>query len=645
MKTWKKYKWVLLGGLFLICLVFGVWGLVETGKRFLDACYLTMQMITLNVGFDDGEKTWKVEMARFVLPMIVGYTALAAIWILAQQHISTFRLRLFVNDHFVICGLGDRGMALARDLIAKKLQLVAIEIDPNNSNRKAFSELGGILIEGDAREASTLQDAKIGSASKLVLLTNSDVTNLNVFSQALLIQGSAINKKPVKDQTIHVHLASRENRALFDVNGIFFPPKQRKGLEIGIFNVHENAAIELFQDNVLGANVDTVTPKAAPVSLLIVGFGCMGEAVLVEAMQLGHFCNREPISITVVVKDAAAAQQRFLQNYREVSNHLGEKGLKLWNLSFIQTIDQVGPLSGYSDIISCDDDEDIALVNISELWDRWQCEERPLPSTRFFQYSPNGRDISNTGVIAFGEFDRSCNSNHVIARQHDVMGKAKSDMYAKTVIEQTLKKDSKLKIDPKLLARARDMHCWEDVFMQYDAQTDPPIPQDKKLTWKNMSLHKRASNLTELRHYGIKLHALGLNLRIDSKSEIDATGVRGIYPYLKEFPDIEPVALELIRHSLIATQLSEDALMERIHLIATAEHNRWNAFHVLNNFRYDPKPKNEVKRTHDCLLRWEELIAKKPDVLKYDYQNVYQMLGILRLKMCGVTSIHPDNPE
>lgn len=636
MKTWRKYKWVLLGGLFLICLVFGVWGLVETGKRFSDACYLTMQMVTLNVGFDDGEKKWKVETARFVLPLIVGYTAFAAIWILAQQHISTFRLRFFVNGHYVICGLGDRGMALARDLIANGCQTVAIEIDSNNSNKKAFSELGGILIEGDAREALKLQDAKIGSASNLVLLTNSDVTNLKVFSQALLIQGSALNNKPMKDQKIHVHIANRENQALFEVNGIFFPPEQRNGLDIGIFNVHENAAIALFQDNVLGANVDTVTPKAAPVSLLIAGFGRMGEAVLVEAMKLGHFCNREPISITVVVKDAAAAQQRFLQNYREVSNHLGEKGLKLWNLSFIQTIDQVDSLSSYSDIISCDDDEEISLVNINELWDRWQCEERQpsSPPTRFFQYSPNGRDISNNGVIAFGEFDHVCNSNHVIARQQDEMGKAKSDMYAKTTIEEN---------DPTLADWARDMDCWEDAFMQYDSKTDRAIPQEKKLTWKNMSLHKRSSNLAELRHYGIKLHALGLKLSGDSTSAIDATGIRGIYPYLKEFTQIEPVARELILHSLIATQLSEDALIERIHLVAAAEHSRWNAFHVLNNFRYGPK--NEAKRTHDCLLMWEDLIEKKPDYLKWDYQNIYQMLGILRLKNCGVTSIHPANPE
>ena len=630
MKKWKQHGWMILTGLFLICVVCGVWGLVESGKLLFDACYVTLQMITLNAGFEDGEKSWQIQLARFVLPGIFAYAAITTIWTVAKQHFSSFRLKFFVNDHYVICGLGDRGMALARDLIAQHCHVVAIEIDPNNPHKMAFAELGGLLIEGDACEEYKLQEAKLGSASNLILLTSSDATNLKILSQALAHQGTVPCIVAQTKQKFYVHIANRENRALFDVNGVFFPPNQRKGLETGLFNVHENAAIALFQDNVLGANVDTVSQDAEPVRLLIVGFGRMGEAVVVEAMQLGHFCNHIPISITVVCSECGVAKQRFMQNYREVSNHLGHKGLRLWNLTFIDTIDQAGSLGRYSDILSCHDDEDMALVGINELWDRRQCEAGQRPA-RFFHYSPSGRNISNNDVIAFGGFNKACSKNLVIAGENDTMAKAKSDGYAQTTIEKKA---------PELYAQANATQQWEDAFIQYDQQTNPVIPQEKKLTWKNMSLLKQSSNLTALRHYGIKLHELGLKSVHVSGVDIDTSRVKATYPYLNEFSDIDVSARKLIAHALKATQLEETALVERIHQMGMAEHNRWNAFHVLNNFRSGQK--DETKRTHDCLLNWEELTARKPDDLKWDYQNIYQMLDILRLIDCGVAAIHTD---
>ena len=58
--------------------------------------------------------------------------------------------------------------------------------------------------------------------------------------------------------------------------------------------------------------------------------------------------------------------------------------------------------------------------------------------------------------------------------------------------------------------------------------------------------------------------------------------------------------------------------------MAKAEHNRWNAFHILNNWRYGSS-KNERLKTHDCLLSWENLEKFRPDTIKYDYKNIYDL--------------------
>jgi len=75
--------------------------------------------------------------------------------------------------------------------------------------------------------------------------------------------------------------------------------------------------------------------------------------------------------------------------------------------------------------------------------------------------------------------------------------------------------------------------------------------------------------------------------------------------------------------------LSKGELVTRIDALAKAEHKRWNAYHVLNNFRYGSR-KDERLRTHDCLLNDEELATKRGDTIKYDYQNIYQIWDVLR---------------
>lgn len=608
---------MVLTGLFLLCMVLAVWGLVESGKGFLDAFYVTLQLITLNAGLDDGPKSWKMEIARFGLAGCLAYTILMVYLQFAKKQLSALKLKYRVKGHYVISGLGDRGMALARDLIKNGKTVAAIEIDPGNPHIKTFIELGGIIVEGDARENSELEQAAIRRAAHLFLLTGADISNLEILHAAKAMIGD----NPVSLKC-HVHIANRENRALFEEGGVFFPPIQPNGLQLCLFNVYENAAIALFQAHTLGDNADTVASGAEPVRLLIAGLGRMGEAVLLEAMQLGHFCNQVPIEITVLGNDAKSAERHFLQRYREVSKHFGGMGLGLWNLHFIDSIDAAAPLGRYTDILACHDDEDMALVFVNDLWERWQSEENQR-STRFFLYSSSGRDISNK-VIAFGNFSQACSEKAVIAKEIETMAKAKhEDEYNKKKLKDE---------NPDLYADVTSQRSsWNEAFTRFDQSA----PQAKKLAWQSLSLLKQASNLTEIRHYGIKLHALGLKTDVSQVSTVDTTNIDlANYPWLSEFK-LDKVST-LIACSLQATRLDKAALIERIDQLAKSEHNRWNAFHVLNNFHYGEK--DELKRSHDCLLNWDDLTEKKYDTLKWDYLNIYQMFDVLSLVESGVSA-------
>ncbi len=53
------------------------------------------------------------------------------------------------------------------------------------------------------------------------------------------------------------------------------------------------------------------------------------------------------------------------------------------------------------------------------------------------------------------------------------------------------------------------------------------------------------------------------------------------------------------------------------------EHNRWNAFHYLNGWKYG-ETKNKAKKVHDCLLPLEKF--KKPEL---QLSVIYDMYAIL----------------
>lgn len=627
MKGAKMRGGMILAGLLLIGMVLGVWGLVESGKRFLDACYLTMQLITLNAGLEDGEKPWQLEIARFLLPGIGAYVVLEGIFLLAGRHLSVLKLEFHTKDHYVICGLGDRGMALARDLLKgdkheRSRTVAAIDIDPSNLHAMLFIEMGGVFLEGDAREPSILKQAHIQRAAHLILLTGTDATNLCVLRQVVKLTKGKRTESRASSCVLkcHTHLTSRENRALFDAGGELFPPI-RDSIEMHVFNVYENAAVALFQEHILGANTDTVTPGAAPVNVLIAGFGRMGEAVLLEAMQLGHFCNHVPLSLTVFDDDAQSAERHFFKRYREVPEHLGDKGLKLWNLRFVDTLgpDAAGRLGHYSDILACHDDEDVALTCINNLRERWQCEEDRL-STRFFLYSSCGQASSISVIHPFGDFRQVCRSENVFHSTSERMAKASHEMYA--------------------WKRLKDCHASVGSDSQSEAalaEHDRSGPPSEELSWNSLSLLKQDSNRTEKRHYGIKLHALGLRISSEQNEAPDSSPIySGDFPWLLDF-NFQYAPL-LLASSLSSTHLNTKELIDRIHQLARAEHSRWNAFHVLNNYHYGNK--DECKRSHDCMLFWAELSATRPEVLKWDYKNIYQMADVLRLTGQGISSIY-----
>lgn len=87
--------------------------------------------------------------------------------------------------YIVVVGAGKVGYNLTRALLAEGQEVLVIEKDPIKANR-IIANLGGVAIQGDGAEVSTLQMAGVERADVVAAVTGDDEDNLVVSQVAKL---------------------------------------------------------------------------------------------------------------------------------------------------------------------------------------------------------------------------------------------------------------------------------------------------------------------------------------------------------------------------------------------------------------------------------------------------------------------------
>lgn len=165
------------------------------GLSWVDAAYFATSVVT-TVGFGDFNlqhaPTW-VKLFGIVLMfggimLIAIIASLLTIFIVsgtAMQLRNEFLARRLAG-HVVVCGLGQVGVAVARDLMRRGIPVAAI--DPAACDERHREEhLRCPLIAGDATRPGVLVRAGIDRALALVACTSNDALNLEI---GLVAQGT-----------------------------------------------------------------------------------------------------------------------------------------------------------------------------------------------------------------------------------------------------------------------------------------------------------------------------------------------------------------------------------------------------------------------------------------------------------------------
>lgn len=93
-----------------------------------------------------------------------------------------------VRDHFIICGYGQVGRTVIEQLIRAKIPYVLIET--NEGLYRQLLQEGALVLQGDAKRHSVLQEAGIARARGLCVVIDNDADNLYI-----TVTAKALNPK------------------------------------------------------------------------------------------------------------------------------------------------------------------------------------------------------------------------------------------------------------------------------------------------------------------------------------------------------------------------------------------------------------------------------------------------------------------
>lgn len=159
--------WSLLDASYMVVLTFTTVGYQEVNRLSPAGRVFTMFVMVGGVGM-------MLYVFTSVLNIVVAHEIVGS---LVRRHRMRTRTRN-LNGHFIVCGYGRVGRAVASTLHESSLQLIVMDKD---AEVLAEAETEGLLyFEGDSTRNDDLRSAQIESAAGLVAATGDDGVNVYI---------------------------------------------------------------------------------------------------------------------------------------------------------------------------------------------------------------------------------------------------------------------------------------------------------------------------------------------------------------------------------------------------------------------------------------------------------------------------------
>ena len=319
-----RYSVLILIGIAIVAVTIGSIGFHQLGTdngwaaspNWWTSIYLAVQLFTLNSGGVQGPIPSMLELARWLAPIATlgGFFALASTYMARCR--DWIRLTFLTRGHTIICGAGEKGEAIASDLLDSanaEGPVLVIERDPYVPALQNLKKAGALVLLGDARSPVVLAKAGLDRAVSLVTVAGNDETNLAVALVAAKTISPERASAPIK---VFTHVADLSLRDVLQRNRVLDMTSEKQH-RIRLFNYFRNRARLILER--FPMEMDNAGNLRKEPHLIIPAMDRQEMALILQAVLVGHYRDGGRVTIHLVSPTATSDQARILKYYPNIT--------------------------------------------------------------------------------------------------------------------------------------------------------------------------------------------------------------------------------------------------------------------------------------------------------------------------------------
>ncbi|MBU2650981.1 MAG: NAD-binding protein [Bacteroidetes bacterium] len=515
--------------------------------------------------------------SRWLFPLALVWAVVSAYFRLWKNESKMKSIKKW-KDHTIVCGYGEIGKRVVKNLVDNDKQVVVIDPTIETDHFYTDDQTHCILIRQDANIDTSLIRAGIHEARDLITVTGNDLKNFSILSNAkILVKNS--NPKKVLRAFAHVDnfeiIDNVQEYSLFQITENNFDGR--------IFNADEIAARLVFKKYAPDIFVPVRDVNAPPLHILIIGFNKFAQSLVTMMGRSAHFLHDKKTQLTVIDQNMDQLKVHYLDRYENI-NEVIELELincksKVLTREIINTFKNKVPISV---IYLCHEDvilQTMTLNRIKSIYnndvntvickpDNVPVPEWVKPENKYHIYDP---------------FTDACNYNNIIEEEIERLAEK---FHNRWFMEERKRFKEKMKKYEEKRGKGEEI--------------EKPQPKSCMTEWNQLSEECKQSNRSLAAHIDVKLRAIGCE-------KCDMNDLRPESP----FPNNKTL----------------------IDQLANMEHRRWNADRFLSGWKYGKR--NDKMKIHDNLVSWAEL----GDIQQYDIDAINEIPIILKseefkMKIC-----------
>jgi hypothetical protein len=497
----------------------------------------------------------------------------------------------FINNHFINNEI---------DNLKNKAVVIADEFDPTEHEQFSDHYIGVLLH--DITDEDLFEKLDISNMSNAVIALGSDTKNIEL---AMDLMKNYQTSNDTHSINIVVHLINFDLAPLL-YNFLIQNESSLSNVDLKIFSFYQECTEQLFRENnPLGEN-RVVFKSGKTYKIIVSGDNELISEIIKEIALRAHFPDENKIEITVVDSDPDSSLKVLYRTYPQIDEvnsieikklSLDPKTLEYYKHPIWHSEELLCVILGY-----IDENKNLEIsVDLSNSTYRNDIIDDKMKTVVYFPMFDNCslREMIQKDNESFKNFISYGNASEIFT---------KSNLFA----------EESYKIAKLIHANYGDRYTpWE--LQTTDENTFEQI--DKK--WFNNSKYTdKLSSIAQSKHLDIKLSAMGLQkLRSNKKAEellkINRKKVDEVFNKERDLLIINDK--ELTEYSLELEKCYKGESYEIKYMpskfktlfekLIRAEHNRWNAFHYINDWSYNPV-KNKAKKEHNCLKSLKDFHEK-----------------------------------